>query len=103
MSSVKTCSLAEAQENRRNPKKLIEEHAETRRQLGGISAAVGYHLEDRAIRSLPRLLKERFGIDLIERPLRKYVQGKKGTYIEVNILAKGRKMRKISFQSSLPT
>ncbi|MEM3580973.1 MAG: chordopoxvirus fusion protein [Candidatus Bathyarchaeia archaeon] len=84
--------LAEAQKKTEETlRKLIEEHAETRRQLGGISAAVGYHLEDRAIRSLPKLLKERFGIDLIERPLRKYVQGKKGTYIEVNILAKGRK------------
>ena len=72
-------------------RKLIEEHRETRRQLGGLSGTVGYYLEDRALKSLPSLLKERYGITLTSRPIRRFLEDKRGRPLEVNIYAEGRK------------
>jgi flagellar biosynthesis GTPase FlhF len=72
-------------------RKLIEEHGETRRQLGGLSATVGYYLEDRALKSLPSLLKDRYGIILTSRPVRRFLEDKKGRPVEVNIYAEGKR------------
>jgi myosin heavy subunit len=84
--------LAEAQKRTEEClRKLIEEHRETRRQLGGVSGTVGYYLEDRALKSLPSLLKERYGITLTSRPIRRFLEDKRGRPLEVNIYAEGRK------------
>ena len=84
--------LAEAQKKTEERlEQLIGEHKKTREQLGGLSHTVGYLLEDRAYRSLPRLLKEDFGIEVIGQLKRDYVEITPGTYEEVNILGKGRK------------
>ena len=72
-------------------RKLIEEHGETRRQLGGRSSTVGYYLEDRALKSLPSLLKDRYGITLTSRPVRRFLEDKKGRPVEVNIYAEGKR------------
>ncbi len=79
--------LAEAQRRTEESlQKLIEEHRETRRQLGGLAMTVGYGLEDRAYQALPRLLARDFGIEVRERLHRRYVKDRKGEYIEVNIV-----------------
>ena len=84
--------LAEAQKKTEERlEQLIGEHKKTREQLGGLSHTVGYLLEDRAYRSLPRLLKEDFGIEVIGQLKRDYVEITPGTYEEVNILGKGKK------------
>ncbi|RMF35423.1 MAG: hypothetical protein D6759_04735 [Chloroflexi bacterium] len=80
-------ALAEAQrKTEESLQKLIEEHRETRRQLGGLAMTVGYTLEDRAYRALPRLLARDFGIEVRERLHRRYVKDREGEYIEVNIV-----------------
>ena len=57
----------------------------TRRQVGGLSQSVAYALENEAYRQLPKLLKERYGIDVLERMIRVEVEGK-----ELNLLARAR-------------
>jgi predicted transcriptional regulator len=59
---------------------------ETRDELGGLSRSVGYALENETYRMLPKILQERYGIEMIERLIRREVGGK-----EVNIV--GRAMR----------
>ena len=44
--------------NCRNKNELTRAHAITREQLGGLSHTFGYVLEDRAMKSLPRILKK---------------------------------------------
>ena len=68
--------------------KLIQEHRKTREQVGGLSATVGYILEDRAIKALPKLLKEEFNLTIEGKLLRKLVQDRLGRTFEVNILGK---------------
>ena len=84
--------LAEAQrrtEERLN--QLIDEHKETRRQVGGLANAFGYLLEDRAFKGLPRILKERFNIEVIEPLKRTYIKLNGEKYAEVNIFGMGRR------------
>jgi len=82
--------LAEAQERTEEAlQKLIGEHAETRRQLGGLSATVGYRLEDEAFKGLPALLRRDHGLTVKERLTRKFVRDNRGEYIEVNIVGQG--------------
>ncbi len=83
--------LAEAQKRTEEElKKLIVEHRKTREQLGGLSHAFGYLLEDRAIQSLPPLLKKEYNIEVIGELKREYMQIR-GEYIEVNIYGKVKK------------
>ena len=64
--------------------RLVEE------RLEGLSNTVGYVLEDRAYVSLPRILKERFGIEVEGRLIRRYVSvGKKE--IQINLFGYGKK------------
>ncbi len=70
--------------------KLVEEHKKTREQLGGLSHAFGYVLEDRAIKSLPKVLKENHKIEVMGKLKRDYLVID-GEYIEVNIYGKGKK------------
>jgi chromosome segregation ATPase len=67
--------------------KLTEEHAKTRRDLGGLAHTFGYVLEDRAMRSLPKILKENYNIEVIGKLRRDYFKIN-GEYIEVNIYGK---------------
>ena len=49
-------------------------------ELGGLSRAVSYALENEAYRGLPRLLKERLGLEVVGRLMRREVEGE-----EINI------------------
>ena len=66
--------LAEAQKRTEESlNQLATAHQVTRERLEGISNAVGYTLEDRALRSLPqRLLQE--GVEVQEPLVRKYIR-----------------------------
>ncbi|MEO0218010.1 MAG: hypothetical protein ABIL72_05715 [candidate division WOR-3 bacterium] len=63
---------------------------QTREKLETLSDNFGYLLEDRAIRYLPKLLKEKYNIEITEPLKRGYIKlGKR--YIEVNIYGKGKR------------
>jgi cation transport regulator ChaB len=62
--------------------KAEKRNEQTRKQVGVLTDNFGYLLEDRAIKTLPKLLKEKLRRDFIE------INGK---YIEVNIYGKARK------------
>jgi DNA repair exonuclease SbcCD ATPase subunit len=70
--------------------KAEKRNEQTRKQVGVLTDNFGYLLEDRAIRTLPKLLKERYGFEIIE-PLRRDFIEINGKYIEVNIYGKARK------------
>lgn len=94
---VKVAELAEAQRHmERAIQQLAEDLRQTREELiqkidasnavvGGISATIGYGLEDKAYQSLPGLLQRDFGITM-EGPLyRRFVKDNTGQDIGVNI------------------
>ncbi len=70
---------------------LIDAHAETRRQLGGLTATVGYTLENEAYKALPALLKRDAGLVVQDRLTRTYVTDNEGHALELNIFGKARK------------
>jgi DNA repair exonuclease SbcCD ATPase subunit len=70
--------------------KAEKRNEQTRKQVGVLTDNFGYLLEDRAIRTLPKLLKERYGFEIIE-PLRRDFIEINGKYIEVNIYGRARK------------
>lgn len=63
--------------------------AETRQMVGGLSDAVGYGLEDRAIKELPRLLAEEHGVTVKGRLVRRFVRYANGKKDEINIFGEG--------------
>ena len=63
--------------------------AETRQMVGGLSDAVGYGLEDRAIKELPRLLAEEHGVTVKGRLMRRFVRYANGKKDEINIFGEG--------------
>ena len=69
---------------------LMQEHKKTRTQLGGLADSFGYLLEDRTIKSLPRILKEKFGVEVIGSLKRTYMM-EDLEYVEVNIYGKGKR------------
>jgi chromosome segregation ATPase len=80
--------LAEAQKKTEESlKKLIEDHRRTREKLEGLSDSFGYLLEDRAIKSLPKILKENYNFDVVEKLRRDYIIIN-GEHVEVNIFGK---------------
>jgi chromosome segregation ATPase len=80
--------LAEAQKKTEESlKKLIEDHRKTREKLEGLSDSFGYLLEDRAIKSLPKILKENYNLDVVEKLRRDYIIIN-GEHVEVNIFGK---------------
>ncbi len=84
--------LAEAQKRTETRlEKLIGEHKKTREMLGGLSHTVGYRLEDEAIWALPDLLKKDFGIEVVGRLSRGFIETAPGRYMEVNIWGEARK------------
>lgn len=82
--------LAEAQRRTEEElKQLAGEHRKTREMLGGLSDTVGYGLEDRAIKTLPTLLKQRYGIQTVTPLVRKFVRYN-GRKDELNIFGTGK-------------
>ncbi len=69
---------------------LVEEHRDTRRQLGGLSMSFGYHLENIAYRALPQLLADDYGLVVEGRLKRGYVTDDRGRSVEINILGTAR-------------
>jgi chromosome segregation ATPase len=69
---------------------LIEEHRKTREKLEGLSDSFGYFLEDRAIKSLPKILKENYDIEVVGNLKRDYFIINR-EHIEVNIFGKVKK------------
>ena len=55
-------------------------------ELGGLSRAVSYALENEAYRGLPRLLKERLGLEVVGRLMQREVEGE-----EINIFGEARR------------
>ena len=87
-------SLAEAQKRTEvEVRELAKALKDTRVMVGGLSDTVGYGLEDRAIRSLPALLKDKYRISVSAPLVRKFVRYD-GRQDELNIFGKGRKGRK---------
>jgi uncharacterized protein YoxC len=91
--------LAEAQRALAQAQKRTEEEVhslavalkETRKMVGGLSDAVGYTLEDRAIRSLPGLLPELAGLSPEGPFTRRWVRDREGELVELNILGYARR------------
>lgn len=97
-------ALAEAQQHTYQAlRTLTEEHRKTRRQVGGLSATVGYRLEDEAFMGLPPLLERDFGLTLDSPLKRRFVQDKDGKQVEVNEFVK-KKLFRFSgvFEAILP-
>jgi len=84
--------LAEAQKNLAEAQKkteasiqaLTKELRNTRRDLGGLSRTLGYGFENEAYRMVPKVLREKYGIDMRERFVRMEIGGK-----EVNLFGRG--------------
>ena len=62
---------------------------ETRQMVGGLSDAVGYGLEDRAIKELPRVLAAEHGVTVKGRLVRRFVRYPGGKKDELNIFGEG--------------
>ena len=89
---IKVEELAESQKRtERELRELIGEHKKTREQLGGLSATVGYRLEDEAFKALPGLLKRDFGLIIEGKLKRKLIVDDRGKEIEVNIIGEATK------------
>ena len=67
-------------------KKLAIGLHEVRVELGGLSRSFSYSFENEAYRNLPKLLKEKYGYELVERIVRADIGGK-----EINFFAKALK------------
>ncbi len=84
--------LAQAQQRtERSLQKLIKDHAETRKQLGGLSMTVGYTLENESFKHLPTLLDKDYSLKIQGRLKRDYARDRDGNWLEVNIIGVGLK------------
>ena len=68
---------------------VIKEQKNMKKEIGGLSATIGYTLENRAISKLPKILEKDFGIhiDLMDRRFIEYPDGQEE---EINIYGEGR-------------
>ena len=81
---VKVEELADAQKKTEiEIQKLSKGLDETRGEVGGLSRSMGYAFENEAYRSLPAVLKEKYGIEVKERIVRAEIGGG-----EINIFCK---------------
>jgi len=83
--------LAEAQKEAQKEIRILAlTMKDTRRDLGGVTSTLGFMLENEAYRVLPGILKDRYGIEVKERFLRRSIRSlgikKEG---EVNIFSRG--------------
>jgi len=84
--------LAEAQKRTAEEvRSLATALKETRTMVGGLSDAVGYTLEDRAIRSLPELLPKLAGVSAEGPFVRRWVADRRGELVELNIFGYARR------------
>ena len=82
--------LAQAQvKTEAEVRKLAKSHQQLQKQVGGLSDAVGYGIEDRLMPFIPDYARLEYGIE-IESLERRNVEYKNGKFDEVNILATGR-------------
>ncbi|MEW6527413.1 MAG: hypothetical protein AB1444_12210 [Spirochaetota bacterium] len=85
--SQKMEQLAEAQRKTEvELAKLAIEFKEVKIELGGLSRSFSYAFENEAYRNLPKVLKEKYGFEIIEQILRADIGGK-----EINFFGKARK------------
>jgi Chromosome segregation ATPases len=93
-----TISVKELTENQKKLEERLVKVEEglklTRKEVGGLAHTVGYSLEDRAYKSLPKLLKKDFDIDIEGKLVRTYLELGKEKFIEVNIFGKGKQKDK---------
>ena len=90
--------LAEAQEKtEKEIRSLTITVRRIQKELGGLSHSVGFDLENRAYKSLPKLLKEKFGLEVKDRLLRKFIEYPEGKEEEINIFGKAKKNGKIVY------
>ncbi|SHE53518.1 hypothetical protein SAMN02745206_00422 [Desulfacinum infernum DSM 9756] len=86
---AKVGELAEAQaKTEKVVQGLVRDMRSVKKQLGGLSDTVGYGLEDRAIQSLPRILKERLSLE-IQVMDRRFLEYPDGGLDEINIYGEG--------------
>ncbi len=79
--------LAEAQKRTEEEiRKLAIGLNNLRGEVGGLARSFGYAFENEAFRMLPKALKERYGIELSERLIRRELEG-----VEINILGFGKR------------
>ncbi len=79
--------LAEAQKRTEEEiRTLTEAIKSTRQELGGLSRTISYAFENEAARMLPKILKEKYNIEIKEKFIREEIGGK-----EINIFGKGKK------------
>ena len=79
--------LAEAQkETQRQLQESAHHMIGMRQEIGGLGRTMAYALENEAYRMVPRLLRERYGIEVSERFVRTYIGGE-----EVNLFGRGRR------------
>ena len=71
--------------------KLIKRVDDIEEQLGGISYAVGYGLEDRMYPHISRYVKKVYGIEPEELRLRRHLIYEDGRYDEINIFVRGKR------------
>ena len=85
LTEAKLGSLAEAQKLTETAMQgLARAVTDVRQELGGLSRTMSYGLENEAYRSLPELLRTRFGIEVKDRFVRVELEGE-----EINLLAHG--------------
>ncbi|MCM8816509.1 MAG: chordopoxvirus fusion protein [Candidatus Omnitrophica bacterium] len=90
--TVRVEELAEAQKRTEMAlSKLAEEHEKTRTHLGSLTHTVGYFLENEAYKYLPSLLKRDFNLEVTGDLKRDYIEVRKNTYEEINIIGKAQK------------
>ncbi len=81
--------LAQAQQQtEKELQKLARSHKDLQRQVGGLSMAVGYGIEDQLMPFIPAFAAREYGVT-VTRVERTVVEYGSGGYDEVNILAKG--------------
>ncbi len=98
--AIKVDQLAEAQRKTeeslnqlvRRVDQLARSHKALSEQVGGLAHTIGYRLEDEAMKSLPDLLARDFGVKVIGKLRRDFVEISPGQYIEVNIIGSAKKM-----------
>jgi DNA repair exonuclease SbcCD ATPase subunit len=69
----------------RTREELKEDITNLRKEFGGFQRSMSYAFENEAFRMLPGVLKEKYGIEVTERFIRKEVRGK-----EINVFGRGR-------------
>ncbi|MCD6362690.1 MAG: hypothetical protein J7M13_01630 [Synergistetes bacterium] len=80
-------NLTEAQSRTEEEiRKLYGSLGDVRRDLGGLARSVSYALENEAYKKLPVFLKERYGIEVLEKIIRFEIDDE-----EINLFARGRK------------